>query len=83
MGNFLPFKIFKIRPGSEFLINETLILSPFIAYPLYTPLDIDKSTGEIMTEFCEVFILSKTTDCDAICDLLSVIAAVRLRDPWP
>ena len=81
--NVAPFKIFKILPKSEFLINETLVLSPFKCFSVYTPLDIDKCTGEIKTELCEVFIIDKNMDCDAIHDLLTVIAAVRLQEPWP
>lgn len=75
--NVAPFKIFTIAPESEFLINETLVLCPFKAYAIYTPVEVDRTTGEVTTELCEVVIISKATDCQAIRDLCEVIAAVR------
>lgn len=75
--NVVPFKIFTIKPESEFLINETLVLCPFIAYPIYTPVQVDVTTGEVITELCEVVIVDKATECVALRDLLDVIAAVR------
>lgn len=75
--NVAPFKIFTISPQSEFLINETLVLCPFKAFPIYTPVQVDRATGEVTTELCEVVIVSKATDCQAIRDLCEVIAAVR------
>lgn len=81
--NVAPFKIFTIKPESEFLINETIVLCPFIVYPVYTPVRIDRATGEVLTELCEVNIIDKATDCEAVRDLLKVIAAVRLQEPWP
>lgn len=81
--NVAPFKIFTMSPMYEFLINETLVLCPFIAYPTYTPVKIDRHTGEVLTELCEVKIIDKATDCEAVRDLLKVIAAVRLQEPWP
>lgn len=81
--NVAPFKIFTIKPESEFLVNETLVLCPFVAYPIYTPVQVDQTTGEVITELCEVIILDKATECSALSDLLDVIAAVRLQEPWP
>lgn len=76
--NVVPFKIFTIKPESEFLINETILFCPFIVYPVYTPVQFDRATGEILTELCEVNIIDKTTECGALRDLLDVITAVRL-----
>lgn len=76
--NVAPFKILTIKPESEFLINETIVLCPFIAYPVYTPVQVDRETGEILTELCEVNIIDKTTECGALRDLLDVLTAVRL-----
>ena len=81
--NVAPFKILTIKPESEFLINDTLVLCPFIAYPVYTPVQVDRATGEILTELCEVNIIDKATECSALRDLLKVLAAVRLQEPWP
>ena len=67
--NVAPFKIFTISPESEFLINETLVLCPFKAFAIYTPVEVDRTTGEVTTELCEVVITSKDTDCQAIRDL--------------
>lgn len=75
--NVVPFKIFTIKPQSEFLINETLVLCPFKASAIYTPVEVDRTTGEVNTELCEVFIIDKSTECDALRDLCEVIAAVR------
>lgn len=76
--NVAPYKILTIKPESEFLINETLVLCPFIAYPVYTPVQVDRATGEILAELCEVNIIDKTTECGALRDLLDVLTAVRL-----
>lgn len=75
--NVAPFKIFTISPDSEFLINETLVLCPFKSYAIYTPVQVDHTTGEVITELCEVIIIDKATECQALRDLFEVITAVR------
>lgn len=75
--NVAPFKIFTISPESEFLINETLVLCPFKAFAIYTPVEVDRTTGEVTTELCEVVIISKSMECQALHDLCEVITAVR------
>ena len=75
--NVAPFKIFTIKPESEFLINETLVLCPFKAFAIYTPVEVDRTTGEVTTELCEVVIISKARECEALRELCEVIAAVR------
>lgn len=83
MERTMPFKIFDMSPADEFLVNETLVLCSFKAYPIYTPVTVDKATGEVITELCEVIVIDKAMDCEAVHDLLKVIAAVRLQEPWP